>query len=155
MRRQAVALACVFSCVLSACAPQEPAAYKVAKDAATAALSGKSGIEFSDMYESTPDLTGISQIPNYKPTFVCGRVGYTDGEGKRVNVRFIYRSSSNVALPEVDPLILDRPELNYGLPEAVVDGRYPTVFEFSGWNRLCANKDHPATFTGSPPASDG
>ncbi|WP_186100888.1 hypothetical protein [Burkholderia gladioli] len=132
------------------------AKYDAAEKAVEAALGNDHDIEFSDLYESTPDLHGISPTPNYKRTFVCGYVSYKKPDGKPMRVRFIYAArSDDPSLSDYGPLNLEKPELNDGIRDERNRGRYATAFEFSGWNRVCANAQHPKTFSGVAPKSDG
>lgn len=108
--------------------------------AVRAALSDARDIEFFDLYESTPDLHGISQTPNDKRTFICGYAAYKKQDGKPSRVRFIYAHSDDPSLADYGPLNVEKPELNYGIRDESSGGRYATAFEFSGWNRVCANR---------------
>ncbi|KVM61504.1 MULTISPECIES: hypothetical protein [Burkholderia] len=132
------------------------AKYDAAKEAVESALSHHKSIEFSDLYEITPDLHGVSSTPDYKRTFVCGYVAYEEPGGKHVRVRFIYVAhSEDPALADYGPLTLEKPDLTYGILDEGNGGRYATVFEFSGWNRICVDARHPKTFSGVAPKSDG
>ncbi|WP_146123229.1 hypothetical protein [Burkholderia multivorans] len=136
-------------------APNVYAKYDAAEKAVKAALANNRDVEFSDLYENTPDLHGISQTPNYKRTFICGYVAYKKQDGKLVRVRFIYATNlKDPSRAEYGPLNLENPELNYGIRGDSNDGRYATAFEFSGWNRVCINSRHPKTFSGVAPKSN-
>ncbi|MCR1771003.1 hypothetical protein EXE55_20475 [Burkholderia glumae] len=137
------------------CAPNVYAKYDAAEKAVKSALANNQEIDFSDLYENTPDLHGISQTSNYKRTFICGYVTYKKQDGKPVRVRFIYAAHlEDPSHAEYGPLNLESPELNYGIRDENNEGRYATAFEFSGWNRVCSNSRHPKTFSGVAPKSD-
>ncbi|MPV69206.1 hypothetical protein [Burkholderia sp. BE17] len=154
--RRIVATLATALALFVGCTPNASAKYDAAEKAVRVALSDDQDIEFFDLYESTPDLHGISQTPNYKRTFICGYATYKKQDGKPVRVRFIYVAhSDDPSLADYGPLNLEKPELNYGIRDESSGGRYATAFEFSGWNRVCTNAQHPKTFSGVAPKSDG
>ncbi|WP_321926127.1 hypothetical protein [Burkholderia sp. BCC1998] len=156
IERRIVATLTTTLALFVGCTPSAFAKYDAAEKAVRAALSDDQDVEFSDLYESTPDLRGISQTPNDKHTFICGYATYKKQDGKPVRVRFIYVvHSDDPSLADYGPLNLEKPELNYGIRDESSGGRYATAFEFSGWNRVCANAQHPKTFSGVAPKSDG
>ena len=138
------------------CTPSASAKYDAAEKAVRAVLVDDEDIEFFDLYENTPDLHGKSPTPNYKRTFICGYVAYKKQDGKSVRVRFIYVvHSDDPSFSDYDRLNLEKPELDYGIRDESNGGRYATAFEFSGWNQICVNAQHPKTFSGVAPKSDG
>lgn len=156
IERRIVATLATALALFVGCIPSASAKYDAAEKAVRAALSDAQDIEFFDLYESTPDLHGISQTPNDKRTLICGYAAYKKRDGKPSRVRFIYAAhSDDPSLADYGPLNLERPELNYGIRDESSGGRYATTFEFSGWNRVCANAQHPKTFSGVAPKSDG
>ncbi|WP_199545048.1 hypothetical protein [Paraburkholderia kururiensis] len=154
-RRIAATLAAALALFVG-CTPSASAKYDAAEKAVRAALSDDQDVEFSDLYESTPDLHRTSQTPNDKRTFICGYATYKKQDGKPVRARFIYAAhSDDPSLADYGPLNLEKPELNYGIRDENSGGRYATAFEFSGWNRVCADAQHPKTFSGVAPKGDG
>jgi hypothetical protein len=141
--------------LLAMCSQSAWAKYGEAEMAVKSALAGAEDIKFHDVYEITPDLRGVSPTPNYKRTFICGYVTYKKENDKAVRARFIYLAhTEDPSFAGNDPLNLEKPDLDYGLRDESNGGRYATVFEFSGWNRQCADAQHPKTFSGVAPKSD-
>lgn len=101
------------------------------------------------------DLHLTSPARSFKRKFICGNVTYKTIGDKPVRARFIYVTDANQPLAESGPLSLEKPDLDYGILDPSNGGRYATVFEFSGWNKICANAQHPKTFSGVAPKSDG
>lgn len=155
MKRQIVTSLYVGLALLGSYPPSASAKYGAAETAVKSALASARDIRFDDEYEMTHDLHGTDPVRNLKRTFICGHVAYKNADGKAVRARFIYVTDSNdPLLAEYGPLALEKPELDYGILDESNGGRYATAFEFSGWNKTCANAQHPKTFSGVAPKSD-
>ena len=156
IERHIVAALTTALVLFAGCSSSASAKYDAAEKAVKSALVDAQDIDFFDLYENTLDLHGISSTPNYTRTFICGYVTYKNRAGQLVRARFIYVTrSDDPSLADYGPLSLEKPELNYGIRDEDNGGRYATAFEFSGWNRVCANARHPKTFSGVAPKSDG
>jgi hypothetical protein len=152
----AIAILYITLAPVTGCTQSASATYNVAETAVRSALPGDSGIKFDGAYETTPDLRGLSQTPNYKRTFICGYVAYKDETGKSIRARFVYLSHSEDPSQAGQNLLnLEKPEMNYGMRDEANGGKYATPFEFTGWNRTCADVRHPKTFSGVAPESIG
>ncbi|RKE25510.1 hypothetical protein B0G76_7045 [Paraburkholderia sp. BL23I1N1] len=152
----AIAALFIALALLAGCTPSNASTDEVVEAAVRSALPNEKDIKFDGLYETTPDLHGSSETPNYKRAFTCGYVTYTNEAGKSIRARFIYLSHSD------DPsqagqnfLSVEKPEINYGIRDKENGGKYVTSFELTGWNRSCADAQHPKTFSGVAPESNG
>ncbi len=155
MKRQIVATLYLGLFLLAGCSPSASAKYEAAKTAVKSALAGARGIDFDDLYEMTHDLHGMDPPRDFRRTFVCGYVAYKKEDDKPVRARFIYvTDADDPSLAERGPVSLENPEMDYGILDETNGGKYATPFEFAGWNKICANAQHPKTFSGVAPKSD-
>ncbi|MFM0031003.1 hypothetical protein PQR70_32795 [Paraburkholderia madseniana] len=152
----AIAALFIAFALLAGCTRSNASTDDVVETAVRSALSNEKDIKFDGLYETTPDLHGSSETPNYKRRFTCGYVTYRNEAGKSIRARFIYLSHSD------DPsqagqnfLSVEKPEINYGIRDEENGGKYVTSFELTGWNRSCADAQHPKTFSGVAPESIG
>ncbi|MGC2960312.1 hypothetical protein ACPUET_10075 [Paraburkholderia graminis] len=152
----AIATLFIALVLLVGCTRSNASTDDVVEAAVRSALSNEKDIKFDGLYETTPDLHESTEAPNYKRTFTCGYVTYKNEAGRSVKARFIYLSHSD------DPsqagqhvLSVEKPEINYGIRDEENGGKYVTSFELTGWNRSCADGQHPKTSSGVAPESVG
>ena len=150
----AIAALFIALALLTACTRSNASTDDVVEAAVRSALPNEKDIKFDGLYETTPDLHGSSETPNYNRRFTCGYVTYRNEAGKSIRARFIYLSHSD------DPsqtgqnfLSVEKPEIDYGIRDEENGGKYVTSFELTGWNRSCADAGHPKTFSGVAPES--
>ncbi|MFP3588059.1 hypothetical protein SCB29_31115 [Paraburkholderia sp. SIMBA_055] len=103
-------------------------------------------------------MSPLDRRPSWPhPKIAVGQTDtYKNEAGRSVKARFIYLSHSD------DPsqagrhvLSVEKPDINYGIRDEENGGKYVTSFELTGWNRSCADGQHPKTFSGVAPESVG
>jgi hypothetical protein len=153
---EAIAALFIAVALLSGCTQSNASTDDAMEAAVRSALPNDKDIKFDGLYEPTPNLRGSSDTPNYKRRFTCGYVTCRNEAGKSIRARFVYLSHSD------DPsqagknfLNVEKPEISYGIRDEENGGKYLTSFELTGWNRSCADAQHPKTFSGVAPESIG
>lgn len=91
----AIAALFIAFALLAGCTRSNASTDDVVETAVRSALSNEKDIKFDGLYETTPDLHGSSETPNYKRRFTCGYVTYRNEAGKSIRARFIYLSHSD------------------------------------------------------------